>query len=171
MKILSVLFFVMSFLTGYAQSLEKAPEIWPYPKTKEISFSYNRFGEEVNDPYHWMASEQGVSDFWIYEQNDLTNEYFKKVKFKNRIKTQTDFFGSIQTLHLHKRGKYYFRYLLANTGITSASIFYREYLDSEDIELINPRMISKKGWVDFEELFLSKNERFLAFSYSLDGSP
>ncbi|MFT6210296.1 MAG: prolyl oligopeptidase [Bacteroidia bacterium] len=171
MKISSVLFFVMSFLTGYAQSLEKAPEIWPYPKTKEISFSYNRFGEEVNDPYHWMASEQGVSDFWIYEQNDLTNEYFKKVKFKNRIKTQTDFFGSIQTLHLHKRGKYYFRYLLANTGITSASIFYREYLDSEDIELINPRMISKKGWVDFEELFLSKNERFLAFSYSLDGSP
>src|SRR5690606_144892 len=53
-----------------------------YPETKKDSTVFTYFGEEVADPYHWLANDRSEeTGKWVTAQNETTYGYLAQIPY------------------------------------------------------------------------------------------
>jgi prolyl oligopeptidase len=139
--------------------------------TKKQNFEYIKHGLVLNDEYSWLenTTEPEVTN-WIENQNIYSSEHLnylvKKYDFLFKIKD----YSYLSTNSLpSKKGRYFYtNYRLQKDQ--PYVLHYREKLNDSPRELVNPYKIFKNKNVLINGYYPSKNSKYLAYKYSLDGS-
>ena len=57
-----------------------------YPNTRKVDTVDTYFGTKVPDPYRWLEDDNSDSTKkWVDAENALTQDYFSKIPFRNKI--------------------------------------------------------------------------------------
>lgn len=142
---------------------------FPYPESKKETFVDTFFGQEIIDNYRWLENDTNAETMrWVDYQNNFTENYFKEVRCRRKVKRRLEYYSTISVPHIRKQGKYYFSFHSESMNSTPA-LFYRKKLTPEKTKLIDPATISKSDNISILEYHTSKNSDYLAFAYSRNG--
>ncbi len=142
-----------------------------YPDTKRTDVCDNYWGTTVADPYRWLENDTAaVTAEWVKEQNEVTNNYLAQIPFlddlRNRLNTVTQY--ASETAPIKKNGKHYF---YRNDGVQNQSVLYEKAtLDAEPRLILDPNKLSEDGTVALNQVEISPDGRYLAYSISRNGS-
>ena len=142
-----------------------------YPETKKCDTIDNYFGTAVADPYRWL--EDDFSDEtanWVKAQNEVTISYLSKIPYRENMKNHLkDIMNYPKESAPSKKGKRYFFY--RNDGLQNQSVlYYKDALDSEAKELLDPNKLSDDGTVALSTLGISDDGNYLGYAISRNGS-
>lgn len=142
-----------------------------YPETKVCDTVDNYFGTEVADPYQWLEDDYSEETAnWVKAQNELTNSYLAQIPYREQMKKHLmDIFNYPKESAPWKKGERYFFY--HNDGLQNQSVlYYKNSLDGEAIELLDPNKLSKDGTVALSTLDISEDGNYLGYAISRNGS-
>lgn len=142
-----------------------------YPQTKRDNVIDNYFGTKVTDPYRWMEDMKSPEvKEWIEQENKITFDYLAKIPFRKKIKSRlTEIWNYPKYTQPFKAGHYYFFY--KNDGLQNQFVLYiQEGLDSEPEIFLDPNTFSDDGTVALNEVTVSNDEKYIAYSVSKSGS-
>ncbi|MBO4875739.1 MAG: S9 family peptidase [Bacteroidales bacterium] len=142
-----------------------------YPETKKCDTVDNYFGTAVADPYRWL--EDDFSDEtanWVKAQNEVTNNYLAKISYRDKMKNRLqEIMNYPKESAPSKKGSRYFFY--RNDGLQNQSVlYYKNSLDGEAVELLDPNKLSDDGTVALSNLGISDNGNYLGYAISRNGS-
>ena len=142
-----------------------------YPETKKCDTIDNYFGTAVADPYRWL--EDDFSDEtanWVKAQNEVTNNYLSKIPYRENMKNRLkDIMNYPKESAPSKKGDRYFFY--RNDGLQNQSVlYYKNSLDGEAVELLDPNKLSDDGTVALSNLGISDDGNYLGYAISRNGS-
>jgi prolyl oligopeptidase len=142
-----------------------------YPETRKCDTIDNYFGTDVADPYRWL--EDDFSDEtanWVKAQNEVTNNYLSKIPYRENMKNRLkDIMNYPKESAPSKKGKRYFFY--RNDGLQNQSVlYYKNSLDGEAVELLDPNKLSDDGTVALSTLGISDDGNYLGYAISRNGS-
>ena len=142
-----------------------------YPETKKCDTIDNYFGTAVADPYRWL--EDDFSDEtanWVKAQNEVTNNYLSKIPYRENMKNRLkDIMNYPKESAPSKKGDRYFFY--RNDGLQNQSVlYYKNTLDGEAVELLDPNKLSDDGTVALSNLGISDDGNYLGYAISRNGS-
>jgi len=142
-----------------------------YPETKKCDTTDNYFGTAVADPYRWL--EDDFSDEtanWVKTQNEVTNNYLAKISYRDKMKNRLqEIMNYPKESAPSKKGKRYFFY--RNDGLQNQSVlYYKNSLEGEAVELLDPNKLSDDGTVALSNLGISDDGNYLGYAISRNGS-
>ncbi|MBQ1694892.1 MAG: S9 family peptidase, partial [Bacteroidales bacterium] len=142
-----------------------------YPETKKCDTVDNYFGTAVADPYRWL--EDDFSDEtanWVKAQNEVTNNYLAKISYRDKMKNRLqEIMNYPKESAPSKKGSRYFFY--RNDGLQNQSVlYYKNSLDGETVELLDPNKLSDDGTVALSNLGISDDGNYLGYAISRNGS-
>ncbi len=142
-----------------------------YPETKKCDTVDNYFGTAVADPYRWL--EDDFSDEtanWVKAQNEVTNNYLAKISYRDKMKNRLqEIMNYPKESAPSKKGSRYFFY--RNDGLQNQSVlYYKNSLDGEAVELLDPNKLSDDGTVALSNLGISDDGNYLGYAISRNGS-
>ena len=142
-----------------------------YPETKKCDTTDNYFGTSVADPYRWL--EDDFSDEtanWVKAQNEVTNNYLAKISYRDKMKNRLqEIMNYPKESAPSKKGSRYFFY--RNDGLQNQSVlYYKNSLDGEAVELLDPNKLSDNGTVALSNLGISDDGNYLGYAISRNGS-
>ena len=142
-----------------------------YPETKKCDTIDNYFGTAVSDPYRWLEddfSEETAN--WVKAQNEVTNNYLSKIPYRENMKNRLkDIMNYPKESAPSKKGDRYFFY--RNDGLQNQSVlYYKNSLDGEAVELLDPNKLSDDGTVALSNLGISDDGNYLGYAISRNGS-
>ena len=142
-----------------------------YPETKKCDTIDNYFGTTVADPYRWLEddfSEETAN--WVKAQNEVTNNYLSKIPYRENMKNRLkDIMNYPKESAPSKKGERYFFY--RNDGLQNQSVlYYKNSLDGEAVELLDPNKLSDDGTVALSNLGISDDGNYLGYAISRNGS-
>jgi len=142
-----------------------------YPETKKCDTTDNYFGTSVADPYRWL--EDDFSDEtanWVKAQNEVTNNYLSKISYREAMKNHLmDIMNYPKESAPSKKGNRYF--FFSNNGLQNQSVlYYKNSLDGEAVELLDPNKLSDDGTVALSALGISDDGNYLGYAISRNGS-
>ncbi len=166
MKVLSVsILLIIAIANCPAQN-------YSYPITKKIDQKDFYFGTEVNDPYRWLEDDNSVeTGDWVKKQNEVTENYFSKIPFRNKIKERlTSLWNFPKSSSPFKANKNYFVY--TNNGLQNQFVLniLRGSPAAKQEVFIDPNSFSKDGTVNMPNVSVSHDGKFLAYALSRAGS-
>ncbi|MHC1705637.1 MAG: prolyl oligopeptidase family protein [Tenuifilaceae bacterium] len=142
-----------------------------YPKTKKVEVVDNYFGVNVNDPYRWLEADTSadVAD-WVKSQNDVTNEYFSKIPFREKIRGRLTELWNYTSMGIPfaEGGKYFF--FKKEPQQNQYVLYVQENLNSEPRVLLDPNTLSSDGTVAVSDVSVSKNGKYLVYAIADGGS-
>lgn len=142
-----------------------------YPETKVCDTVNDYFGTKVADPYQWLEDDYSEETAnWVKAQNELTNSYLAQIPYREQMKKHLmDIFNYPKESAPWKKGDRYFFY--HNDGLQNQSVlYYKNSLDGEAIELLDPNKLSKDGTVALSTLDISEDGNYLGYAISRNGS-
>jgi prolyl oligopeptidase len=142
-----------------------------YPITRKVDTVTNYFGTKVADPYRWLENDTSAETAqWVKEENEVTQNYLSKIPFRDSIKKRlTELYHYEKYSVPFTRGNYVFFY--KNNGSQNQSVLYvQDGLTGSPRVLIDPNTLSKEGTVSINEISVSNDEKYLAYSISRSGS-
>ncbi len=142
-----------------------------YPETKKCDTVDNYFGTAVADPYRWL--EDDFSDEtanWVKAQNEVTNNYLAKISYRDKMKNRLqEIMNYPKESAPSKKGSRYFFY--RNDGLQNQSVlYYKNSLNGEAVELLDPNKLSDDGTVALSNLGISDDGNYLGYAISRNGS-
>ena len=157
---------------GAAQPPQAAAVI-AYPQTRTVDVVEDHFGVKVADPYRWLENDvrndPEVAN-WVAEENKVTDGFLQTLPlrdwFKQRMTALYDYerFG----LPVKKGGRYFYTH---NSGLQNQSVlFFRDGLNGEARQLIDPNTWSKDGATALAEWTPSEDGKLLAYSIQDGGT-
>jgi len=163
-------FIFVSFLGLLSGSLSGQGKI-KYPNTDRVGQSDEYFGARVADPYRWL--EDDMSDKtgqWVKEQNEVTEDYLKKIYFREKIKARLKLLWNFNKQSApFKKGNSFFCY--KNDGLQNQSVLYiKKSIEDNGEVLLDPNKLSNDGTVSLSGISISKNGKTLAYGISNAGS-
>ena len=159
-----------SFMGAMAISL-CAQNKYNYPSTGKVDQTDDYFGTKIADPYRWLEDDKSPkTEAWVKEENAVTEEYLKKIPFREKIKNRlTDLWNFNKQTAPFKKGKSFFCY--KNNGLQNQSVLYiQKSLEDKGEILLDPNTLSKDGTVSLSGIAISKNGKTLAYGISKAGS-
>ena len=162
---LSVIFMSNTF----AQNLSNMPI--RYPQTQKCDTVDHYFGTAVPDPYRWLEddySEQTAN--WVKAQNKLTQNYLAQIPYRQQMKKHLmEIMNYPKEGAPWKKGDRYFFY--RNNGLQNQSVlYYKNSLEGEPVELLDPNKLSTDGTVALSTLGISDDGNYLGYAISRNGS-
>lgn len=142
-----------------------------YPETKTVEVENEYFGTIVPDPYSWLEDDNSAETAdWVFKQNELTNGYLATIPYREKMKERlTKIWDYPKISAPSKKGDKFFFY--KNDGLQDQSVlFYKNSLNGEDIELLDPNTLSKDGTVALSSVSVSDDGKYLGYSISRGGS-
>jgi prolyl oligopeptidase len=128
-------------------------------------------GVEVSDPYEWMEDMQSgeVKEFIEYE-NGQTEKYLSKIPYRNKIRSRlTELADYTRYTSVLKAGEYYFYF--KNDGLQNQDVLFKQKgIDGMPVIFLDPNELSTEGTIAVIEISASKDNRYLAYAISKDGS-
>lgn len=142
-----------------------------YPETKKCDTVDNYFGTSVADPYRWL--EDDFSDEtaeWVKAQNEVTSNYLSQIPYREQMKKHLmDIMNYPKESAPKKIGERYFFYY--NNGLQNQHVlYYKNSLDEEAIELLDPNKLSDNGTVALATSAISDDGNLLGYAISRNGS-
>lgn len=170
-KYLIVLFVIPMFFACNNSKSDKMNFEIEYPETKKGEVQDEYFGTIVNDPFRWLEDDNSTQTVeWVKSQNELTFAYLKTIPYRDAMKQRlTKIWDFPKVSAPTKRaGKYFF---YQNDGLQNQSVlFYKNTLDGEEIELLDPNSLSDDGTVSLSVVSISDDGKFLGYAISRAGS-
>ena len=153
----------------FAQNLSNMPI--RYPETKKCDTVDHYFGTAVPDPYRWLEddySEQTAN--WVKAQNKLTQNYLAQIPYRQQMKKHLmEIMNYPKEGAPWKKGDRYFFY--RNNGLQNQSVlYYKNSLEGEPVELLDPNKLSADGTVALSTLGISDDGNYLGYAISRNGS-
>ena len=142
-----------------------------YPETKKCDTIDNYFGTAVADPYRWLEDDfSNETANWVKSQNEVTNNYLSKIPYRENMKNRLkDIMNYPKESAPSKKGDRYFFY--RNDGLQNQSVlYYKNSLDGEAVELLDPNKLSDDGTVALSNLGISDDGNYLGYAISRNGS-
>ena len=129
------------------------------------------FGTAVPDPYRWLEddySEQTAN--WVKAQNKLTQNYLAQIPYRQQMKKHLmEIMNYPKEGAPWKKGDRYFFY--RNNGLQNQSVlYYKNSLEGEPVELLDPNKLSSDGTVALSTLGISDDGNYLGYAISRNGS-
>lgn len=146
-------------------------EIFKYPSAKKENDTDVYFGTKVADPYRWMENlDSPELKEWIDKENEITSGYLGKIPFREKFKNRlTDIWNFAKYADPFKAGNYYFYY--KNDGLQNQYVLYKlKDINSEPEVFIDPNTFSEDGTIALNDISVSKDEKYIAYSVSKSGS-
>lgn len=162
-----ILLLAVTFLTSnisFAQS-------YKYPQTKKVDQIDTYFGTEVEDPYRWLEDDRSSETAaWVTEQNKVTESYLSGISMRDSVKKRlTALWNYPKSSAPFKSGNSYFVY--TNNGLQNQFVFNKlSSIDAKTEVLLDPNTMSTDGTVNINDIQISKNGMYAAFSVSSAGS-
>ncbi len=152
-----------------AQNLSNMPI--RYPQTQKCDTVDHYFGTAVPDPYRWLEddySEQTAN--WVKAQNKLTQNYLAQIPYRQQMKKHLmEIMNYPKEGAPWKKGDRYFFY--RNNGLQNQSVlYYKNSLEGEPVELLDPNKLSSDGTVALSTLGISDDGNYLGYAISRNGS-
>lgn len=142
-----------------------------YSVTKKTDSVDTYFGYKIGDPYRWLENDNSEETAeWVKKQNEVTNEYFSKIPFKEKIKDRLTKMWNFPKISapFKAAGKYYF---YKNTGLQNQSVLYViDSLNSEPRVFLDPNSLSTDGTVALNGMAYSNDKKYFAYSVARSGS-
>lgn len=148
-----------------------AQEKFKYPSAKKGNDTDLYFGAKVADPYRWMENlDSPELKEWIDNENEITSGYLGKIPFREKFKKRlTDIWNFAKYADPFKAGNYYFYY--KNDGLQNQYVLYKlKDINSEPEVFIDPNTFSEDGTIALNDISVSKDEKYIAYSVSKSGS-
>ncbi len=142
-----------------------------YPNTKTGEVEDDYFGTIIKDPYRWLEDDNSEETAeWVKQQNELTNAYLETIPYRNKMKDRlTKIWDYPKVSAPFKKGDKFFFYM--NDGLQNQSVlYYKNTLDGEEIELLDPNTLSKDGTVALSTISVSDDGKYLGYAVSRAGS-
>lgn len=152
-------------------SCARKQERLKYPVAKKVNVVDDYFGTKVADPYRWMENiDSPEVKKWIQEEKKLTDEYFSKIPFRDKIRKRlTELWNYEKYSMPRKVGDYYV--FSRNSGLQEQSVVYiQKGLDGKPEVLIDPNKFSKDNSVILTGVFFSNDLKYYGYSISRSGS-
>ena len=144
-----------------------------YPNTKKVDVEENYFGHYVSDPFRWLENDKSSdTEFWVKEQNLVTQNYLSKVPFRNNLKNRLKNMWNYEKIGSpFIEGEY--TYFYKNSGLQNQFVLFR-YLNNDPLSkaevFLDPNTFSNNGTISLGSLSFSKSGNLLAYSISEGGS-
>ena len=142
-----------------------------YPETKTCDTVDDYFGTAVADPYRWLEDDYSEETAaWVKAQNELTQTYLSQIPYREKMKSHLkDILNYPKEGAPWKKGDRYFFY--RNDGLQNQSVlYYKNSLDGEAVELLDPNKLSSDGTVALSTLDISDDGNYLGYAISRNGS-
>ena len=144
-----------------------------YPSARKVDLVENKFGVAVADPYRWLENDVRTDkevEQWVTDENKVTNAFLDtlplRAAFKQRMTELYDYerYG----LPVKRSNRYFYTH---NTGLQNQSVlFYRDGLNGEAHQLIDPNGWSADGATALAEWTPSEDGKLLAYSVQDGGT-
>ena len=167
--------FSILFLSAIAMitSCHQQKKIEPvqYPETKKCDTVDNYFGTAVPDPYRWLEDDYSEETAnWVKAQNAVTQQFLSQIPYRDQMKSHLmEIMNYPKEGAPWKKGDRYFFY--RNDGLQNQSVlYYKNTLDGEAVELLDPNKLSDDGTVALSTLDISDDGNYLGYAISRNGS-
>ena len=167
--------FSILFLSAIAMitSCHQQKKIEPvqYPETKKCDTVDNYFGTAVPDPYRWLEDDYSEETAnWVKAQNAVTQQFLSQIPYREQMKSHLmEIMNYPKEGAPWKKGDRYFFY--RNDGLQNQSVlYYKNTLDGEAVELLDPNKLSDDGTVALSTLDISDDGNYLGYAISRNGS-
>ena len=171
MKIICIILSLFAVTALSAQAFKYPLIKVKYPATKIIDTTENYHGTKVKDPYRWLEVDTDAEvEQWVIEENRVTNEYLKKIPFRDKIRARYEELYNYPKLSSpSKVGNYYI--FSKNDGLQNQAVYYIQDGPSGSPQvLIDPNKLSKDGTVAISLAGFSKDKRYMTYMKSAAGS-
>lgn len=142
---------------------------YPYTYAEDVVDNY--FGIEVKDPYRWLENDTSAQTAqWVKSQQEFTNDILKTMPTRDKlIDRLTEVWNYPKFSAPSKHGNYYLIY--KNDGLQNQSVLYiKKGINGKEEVLIDPNKLSKDGTVALQNVSISKNQKYIAYTVSASGS-
>jgi prolyl oligopeptidase len=142
-----------------------------YPPTPSIDQTNNFHGTLVRDPYRWLEDVDAPETLeWVKRQNELTYAYLAQIPARERLRERlTGLWDYAKAEAPFQRGGLYFQF--RNTGLQNQGVLYvAESPTAVGRILLDPNSLSEDGTAALNELAVSEDGRWLAYTISRSGS-
>jgi prolyl oligopeptidase len=156
------------FLSLFAVLCNAQSDSIIYPIAPQADIRDTIWGTEVRDPYRPLEVDNDERKEWIKQEEQITDNYFKKVKLKGALESDYEEISKAYFNIPKHMGPYYIEYV--KNSFDGVDIYYKETLYSEDRKLLlSPRSVDK-NLKTFNTTAVSPDGRYFAYSYSKNGS-
>ncbi len=142
-----------------------------YPATRKVDTVDTYFGNKIADPYRWLEDDKSTeTGEWVKAENAVTYDYLSKIPFRDKIKERlTKIWNFEKRSAPFKKKNYYFFY--KNDGIQNQSVLYvQSGLSGTPKVILDPNTLAADGTVSLDQLAISKDAKYLAYSINRAGS-
>lgn len=168
-----ICFWQCQYRTNHATGTMHSSKItvsYPFtPQDTSVVDAY--FGKKIADPYRWLEDDQSAeTKDWVEKQNLVTFGYLGQIPYRSAVKKRLEKIWNFEkySAPFKKANRYYF---FKNDGLQNQSVLYaQENLQSQPFAVIDPNTFSADGTSSLQELAISKDGRYVAYTVSTGGS-
>ncbi|MDD2385824.1 MAG: prolyl oligopeptidase family serine peptidase [Bacteroidales bacterium] len=142
-----------------------------YPETLKGDVEDEYFGTIVKDPFRWLEDDNSAETAeWVKAQNELTFAYLETIPYREKMKQRlTKIWDFPRESAPTKKGDKFFYY--RNDGLQNQSVlFYKNSLEGEEIEILDPNTLADDGTVSLSAVSVSDAGTYLGYAISRAGS-
>ena len=142
-----------------------------YPDSKKDSFIETIYGYEIEDSYRWLedfTSEESID--WVSRQNEFTQEFIGKNKYKKSIKKNLNKTWETESISTPYKVKDKTFYYLNDGTWQQSKLMIKECDDCVERVLLDPNNFSDDGTISLGGTSISNDASLLAYSISDGGS-
>ena len=162
---------VQLFIISFVLSCSNNNEDFTYPKSKKINFTEILHGVEISDPYRWLEDFTSAESIdWINRQNDFTENFIKKNKYKENLENYLNKIWENESISTPfvVNGKIFYYF---NDGTFQQSkLMIKDCEECKARVLIDPNTFSDDGTISLSGISVSNNASHAAFAISDGGS-
>ncbi|WP_037503783.1 prolyl oligopeptidase family serine peptidase [Sphingomonas jaspsi] len=156
-----------------ATEMPKEAAAIQYPQARKVDLVEDHFGTKVADPYRWLENDVRTDAEvakWVEDENKVTNAFLETLPLRAAFKERMTALYDYERYGLPRKfgNRYFYTH---NSGLQNQSVlFYRDGLNGEGKQLIDPNGWSADGATALAEWTPSEDGRLLAYSVQDGGT-
>tara|TARA_B100001059_G_scaffold229898_1_gene263241 strand:- start:182 stop:2284 length:2103 start_codon:yes stop_codon:yes gene_type:complete len=162
---LNIIFLVTLF------SCSSSKDSFEYPISKKIDLKENLHGYEISDHYRWLedfTSDESID--WIQRQNEFTQQFIKKNKYKKSINNYLNKIWESESISTPYKVKEKTFFYFNDGSFQQSKLMIKDCDECEARVLLDPNLFSEDGTISLGGTSVSNDATHIAFSISDGGS-
>ena len=152
-------------------SCSSSKDGFEYPTSKKIDFVENLHGVEISDNYRWLedfTSDESID--WIQRQNEFTQKFIKKNKYKKSIYNYLNKIWESESISTPYKVKEKTFFYFNDGSFQQSKLMIQDCDQCEPRVLIDPNLFSEDGTFSLGGTSISNDATHIAYSISDGGS-
>ena len=152
-------------------SCSSSKDGFEYPTSKKIDFVENLHGVEISDNYRWLedfTSDESIN--WIQRQNEFTQKFIKKNKYKKSIYNYLNKIWESESISTPYKVKEKTFFYFNDGSFQQSKLMIQDCDQCEPRVLIDPNLFSEDGTFSLGGTSISNDATHIAYSISDGGS-